>query len=79
MRHTTATHMLEAGVPLVVIKQFLGHAHISTTEIYAKLSPTATSEKIRKWSEEYWNKYIDEPFNTDELEQEYDNVPDFLK
>ncbi|MFQ9701960.1 MAG: tyrosine-type recombinase/integrase [Enterocloster clostridioformis] len=38
MRHTTATHMLEAGVPIVAIKNFLGHSSISTTERYAELS-----------------------------------------
>ena len=32
MRHTTATHMLEAGVPLMAIKNFLGHASVATTE-----------------------------------------------
>ena len=34
MRHTTATHMLEAGVPIMAIKNFLGHSSISTTERY---------------------------------------------
>ena len=28
MRHTTAIHMLEAGVPLMAIKNFLGHASL---------------------------------------------------
>ena len=28
MRHTTATHMLEAGVPLIVVKNFLGHVSL---------------------------------------------------
>ena len=30
MRHTTATHMLEAGVPIMAIKNFLAHSSIST-------------------------------------------------
>ena len=34
MRHTTATHMLEARVPIMAIKNFLGHSSISTTERY---------------------------------------------
>ena len=33
-RHSTATHMLEAGVPLMAIKKFLGHASIQTTQVY---------------------------------------------
>ena len=32
MRHTTATHMLEAGIPMMAIKNFLGHSSISTTD-----------------------------------------------
>lgn len=34
-RHTIAMHMLESGIPLPVIKTFLGHASIATTMIYA--------------------------------------------
>lgn len=79
MRHTTAMHMLEAGVPLVVIKQFLGHAHLSTTEIYAKISPETVNAKLEKWNEKFWNDYIDEPFNKDEIVKDDDGIPDFLK
>ena len=35
-RHSRAMHMLQAGVPLIYIRDFLGHVEISTTEIYAK-------------------------------------------
>ena len=38
MRHTTATHMLEAGVPLIVVKNFLGHVSLQTTQIYTEIS-----------------------------------------
>lgn len=34
MRHTTATHMIEAGGPLIVVKNFLGHVSLQTTQIY---------------------------------------------
>lgn len=37
-RHSIAVHMLEAGVPLPVIKTFLGHESIQTTMIYATVS-----------------------------------------
>lgn len=35
-RHSKSMHMLQAGVPLIYIRDFLGHAEISTTEVYAR-------------------------------------------
>ena len=37
-RHTRAMHLLEAGVPLVYIRDILGHESVTTTEIYAKVN-----------------------------------------
>lgn len=37
-RHTRAMHMLEAGIPLVYIRDILGHENVTTTEIYAKVN-----------------------------------------
>ena len=36
-RHTKAMHLLQAGVPLVTIKDFLGHADVKSTEIYVQI------------------------------------------
>lgn len=36
LRHSKAMHMLQAGINLIYIRDFLGHAHVETTEIYAK-------------------------------------------
>ena len=79
MRHTTAVHMLEAGVPLVVVKQFLGHAHISTTEIYARLSPKVVLEQIAMWDKKYWDEYMDEDGHDAEGIPSDDGIPGFLK
>jgi len=38
-RHSKAMHLLEAGVNLIYIRDFLGHSSIITTEIYAKTNP----------------------------------------
>lgn len=37
-RHSVAVHMLEAGIPLPVIKNFLGHSSLETTMVYATIS-----------------------------------------
>ena len=43
LRHTTAVHLLEAGVDLNVIRAWLGHASIDTTNRYAEIN-TRTKE-----------------------------------
>ena len=36
LRHSKAMHLLDAGVNLIYIRDFLGHVNVATTEIYAK-------------------------------------------
>lgn len=48
LRHSKAMHLLESGVNLVYIRDFLGHSSVTTTEIYAKSNP----EIKRKFLEE---------------------------
>ena len=36
MRHTKAMHLLQSGVPLVMVKDFLGHVDMKSTEVYVQ-------------------------------------------
>ena len=37
IRHTTATHLLRAGVDINTIRAWLGHVSLTTTNIYAEV------------------------------------------
>jgi site-specific recombinase XerD len=45
-RHSKAVHMIEAGVPLIYIRNFLGRATIQSTERYARVSNAAVSKAL---------------------------------
>ncbi|MDR2712563.1 MAG: tyrosine-type recombinase/integrase [Clostridiales bacterium] len=47
-RHSKAMHMLQAGVNLVYIRDFLGHVHLSTTEIYLRADVESKRAAIEK-------------------------------
>jgi site-specific recombinase XerD len=48
MRHTTAVHLLKAGVDLVTISHWLGHASVETTNRYASVDLETKREAISK-------------------------------
>ena len=38
MRHSFATHLIEAGAPIHAVKELLGHQQIDTTLVYLHLT-----------------------------------------
>lgn len=55
LRHSKAVHLLQAGVNLIYIRDFLGHSDIKTTEIYARTD----SEMKRKALENAYPDLVD--------------------
>jgi len=46
IRHSKAMHLLQAGINIVYIRDFLGHSDLKTTEIYARADPKARQEAL---------------------------------
>ena len=75
MRHTTATHMLEAGVPLIVVKNFLGHVSLQTTQIYTEITQDTMNRQLKAWNEKWFLKGEDNGSGN----KGGSDIPDFLR
>ena len=47
LRHSYATHLLEAGISLRYVQQYLGHTDPKTTMVYTKLIKLDLADPMR--------------------------------
>lgn len=78
LRHSKAMHMLEAGINLVYIRDFLGHSSTVTTEVYARASEKMKQEALSKLNPDIikegkasWQKNKELMAYLKELQQKY--------
>lgn len=50
LRHTAATHWLNAGMEITTVQAILGHDNLDTTQIYAQTSRVTVENEYRKYS-----------------------------
>ena len=74
MRHTTACHMLESGVSMIVVKNFLGHASLQTTQIYAEITQDTMNRHLKSWNDKWFIKEAEL-----DIEDADERMPEFLK
>ena len=75
VRHSKAMHLLQAGSPLIYIRDCLGHSQIRTTEIYAK----ADSEAKRSALANAYPKFMTDVAEKSESWKEDDDLIQWLE
>lgn len=48
LRHSIATHLLENGLHIELVRDFLGHTHLESTQIYTKVSTAQVSQVLHE-------------------------------
>jgi site-specific recombinase XerD len=75
MRHTTASHLVEAGVPLAVVKNILGHASIQSTQVYVEITQQTIDQYMKEWSDKW---FPDDSIKEGLLPVVQSTLPEFL-
>jgi len=73
LRHTTATHLYEAGTDINTIRAWLGHASVNTTNIYTEVSLMMKETAIKSLTTTSGNENIPKKWKSNT------GIMDFLK
>ena len=57
-RHTRAVHLLDHGIYIIYIQEFLGHESVITTQIYASVIEDSKFKAIEQATPEYRNENL---------------------
>ena len=74
MRHSKATHLVDSGINIYNVRDFLGHESVTTTQIYLTTNPEVTRKAIESAAEKTVSESLD--FFTKE---ERDDLLSFLE
>jgi len=47
LRHSIATHLIQQGIPVEQVRQFLGHSQLETTQVYTHISKQQLKDLIK--------------------------------
>lgn len=53
LKHSVATHLLQAGEGLYVVKKLLGHRRITSTEVYLHIADSEIDHAARRFHENW--------------------------
>lgn len=54
LRHSVATHLLDAGMPLEFVQDHLGHRNIKSTTVYARITDRYRAAQFRRLEDSPW-------------------------
>jgi site-specific recombinase XerD len=57
-----AVHLLQAGIPLIYIRDILGHVSVKTTEVYARVLSKQKEDALEKANQHLAQNQVAEPF-----------------